>query len=224
MLIDSVFIVLIAKMPADRAFSYAVNGAFSKSALKLNLILILIMMLENIMRNSGMIRSMVDSLKELVGSNRLAAGLLPTVIGLLPSPGGGPRFSCPMVQEVIGENTENINKSYINYWFRHIWMDGFILYPGVILAAELLKVSVIDLFLHLIPFMIICVIMGTLFGLIHIRKEVVKRTKPVRESLKVFIISMLPVIVVIVVYILLLNVTNFSLEIASGGRLRRYLY
>lgn len=229
MLMDSVFIVLIAKIPVSSAFHYAFIGAFSKSSLKLNLILILIMMLENIMRNSGMIRSMVDSLKELVGSNRMAAGLLPMVIGLLPSPGGA-RFSCPMVEEVTKENAESLNKSFINYWFRHVWMDGFILYPGVILAAELLKVSVISLFLHIIPFMIISLIIGILFGLMHVKKEVVNKTKPVKESLKVFIISMLPIIAVITVYIALLNFTDYSLEIASGGTvaalfiLKRYTF
>lgn len=216
MLLDSVIIVLVGRIPADKALISAFNGAVSESTLKLILILFLIMMIENIMRNTGMIRTMTDSLKELVGSNRLAAGLLPLVIGLLPSPGGA-RFSCPMVEEVTGDSTDNGNKAFINYWFRHIWLDGFILYPGVILAAELLKVSVISLFLHLIPFMLISILLGGVYGLRHIRKERTVRVKPVKESLKTFIISMLPVITVITVYIMLLRITPYSLELAAGS-------
>ena len=216
MLLDSVFIVLVARIPADKALLFAFKGAISESTVKLILILFLIMMIENIMRNTGMIRSMTDSLKELVGSNRLAAGLLPVVIGLLPSPGGA-RFSCPMVEEVTGDATDDGNKAFINYWFRHIWLDGFILYPGVILAAELLKVSVISLFLHLIPFMLVSVLLGCVYGLRHMRKEKTVRTKPVKESLRTFIISMLPVITVISVYIILLRMTPYSLEFAAGS-------
>lgn len=216
MLLDSVFIVLAARMPAGRALRSAVNGALSESTVKLILILFLIMMIENIMRNTGMIRSMTDSLKEIVGSNRLAAGMMPMVIGLLPSPGGA-RFSCPMVEEMAGEASDDGNKAFINYWFRHIWLDGFILYPGVILAAELLKVSVISMFLHLIPFMLVSILLGYLFGLRKVERVATARTRPLAESLRIFAFSMLPVITVIAVYILLLNVTPYSLELASGS-------
>lgn len=216
MLIDTVFLAVIARLPAMKALEYCFNGAFSGSTLKLILILFLIMMIENIMRNSGMIKTMVDSLKEIVGSNRLAAGMMPTVLGLLPSPGGA-RFSCPMVEEITKENTDHSNKSFINYWFRHIWLDGFILYPGVILAAELLKVSVISMFLHLVPFMLISAVIGFIFGLSKVKKEEIKRTRPVAQSVKIFLTALFPVIVVIAAYISLLNVTGFSLEIAAGS-------
>lgn len=216
MLMDSVFIAAIARIPAGKTLDYAITGALSKSTIKLIIILFLIMMLENIMRNSGMVRKMVDNLKELTGSNRLASALLPTALGLLPSPGGA-RFSCPMVEEVAKENTDSMNKAFINYWFRHIWLDGFILYPGVILAAELLKVSVISLFIRLIPFMLVSVALGAVFGLVYVKKEKIVRTKPVGQSLVAFTIAMLPVIIVITVYVLLLNITPYSLEIASGG-------
>ena len=216
MLIDTVFLAVIARLPVMKALEYSFNGAFSGSTLKLILILFLIMMIENIMRNSGMIKTMVDSLKEIVGSNRLAAGMMPTVLGLLPSPGGA-RFSCPMVEEITRENTDQSNKSFINYWFRHIWLDGFILYPGVILAAELLKVSVISMFLHLVPFMLISVVSGSIFGLSKVKKEEIKRTRSVAQSVKIFLTALFPVIVVIAAYISLLNVTGFSLEIAAGS-------
>lgn len=216
MLMDSVFIAAIARIPAGKTLEYAITGALSKSTIKLIIILFLIMMLENIMRNSGMVRKMVDNLKELTGSNRLASALLPIALGLLPSPGGA-RFSCPMVEEVAKENTDSMNKAFINYWFRHIWLDGFILYPGVILAAELLKVSVISLFIRLIPFMLVSVALGAVFGLIYVKKEKIVRTKPVGQSLAAFTIAMFPVIIVITVYVLLLNITPYSLEIASGG-------
>jgi len=216
MLMDSAFIALIAKIPVEKSLDYFLAGALSKSTIKLIIILFLIMMLENIMRNTGMISEIVENLKELTGGNRLASAILPATLGLLPSPGGA-RFSCPMVEEVTKENTSNMNKAYINYWFRHVWLDGFILYPGVILAAELMQISVISFFMHLIPFMLVSVVIGTITGLSGVKKEEIARTKPFKKSITAFLTAMLPILIVITAYVLLIDITPYSLEIASGG-------
>lgn len=216
MLMDSAFIALIAKIPVEKSLDYFLAGALSKSTIKLIIILFLIMMLENIMRNTGMISEIVENLKELTGGNRLASAILPATLGLLPSPGGA-RFSCPMVEEVTKENTNSMNKAYINYWFRHVWLDGFILYPGVILAAELMQISVISFFMHLIPFMLVSVVIGTITGLSGVKKEEIARTKPFKKSITAFLTAMLPILIVITAYVLLIDVTPYSLEIASGG-------
>jgi integral membrane protein (TIGR00529 family) len=215
MLIDSAFLVVLARIPALDALKYTFRGVASEDTIKLIIVLFLIMMLENIMRTSGIITRMVESLKEIVGSNRIAAVIMPAVIGLLPSPGGA-RFSCPMVGEVLGDNTNNTNKAFINYWYRHVWLDGFILYPGVILAAELAGASVIDFFLRVLPFIFVSAVTGAAFSLPFVKKEVIIRTKPFKENMKSFTLSILPVTFVIAIYIALLNVSSYSLQIASG--------
>ncbi len=215
MLADTVFIALITNMSLKNSLKYAFQGAFSEKTISLVLLLFLIMMMENIMRTTGMIKGMVGSLKELAGSNRVAAGFLPAVLGLLPSPGGA-RFSCPMVEEVAGNNSDASNKAFVNYWFRHIWMDGFILYPGFILAAQLVGVSVITLFMRMLPFILGNVLLGTVFGVLFIKKEKIKSGRNKAESLKEFILSMLPIIILITLYTTLLKVTPYALEISSA--------
>lgn len=213
MLMDSVFVAVLFRVTFTDTLRFALNGLVSDKTLKLILALFLIMMLENIMRSTGAIKAMVESLKELVKSNRLAAAFLPAVLGLLPSPGGA-RFSCPMVEEITKESTDEDNKAFVNYWFRHIWMDGFILYPGIIVGAELLGISVISFFFHLIPFMVLNVLIGAFLGLRRIKKEAIPVTRPWKESLRIFTKALLPIILVILIYIALLNVTGYSLEIA----------
>ncbi len=62
---------------------------------------------------------------------------LPAFIGLLPMPGGA-LFSAPMVDEATKkENFSPEEKTFINYWFRHIWEYFLPLYPGVILVSGL---------------------------------------------------------------------------------------
>ncbi|HAS55194.1 MAG TPA: hypothetical protein DCS42_14275, partial [Nitrospiraceae bacterium] len=59
--------------------------------------LALIMVLENIIRKTGLLARMTDSLVQVSGDRRIAMAVLPGVIGLLPSAGGA-AFSAPLVQ------------------------------------------------------------------------------------------------------------------------------
>lgn len=218
MLLDSAVLVLLTQIPFKDAVKYAFFSTISLQTIKLIFAMISILVLENIMRTTGMIKTMADSLKELVGSSRTAAAFIPAVIGLLPSPGGA-RFSCPMVEEVTSTNSDSANKAFINYWFRHVWMDGFILYPGIILASELLGVSVIGFFIRILPFMALRVLLGYFFSLKSVKKENIRKSKPGLESLRTFITSLMPVIIVISLYMLLIrisafNITGYSLEIS----------
>jgi uncharacterized protein len=174
------------------------------------------MMLENILRKTGMLKDIVISLKELVGSNRAVAGMLPLVVGLLPSPGGA-RFSCPMVDEIASKHSTGENLTFVNYWFRHTWMDGFLLYPGIILAAQLLEINVLAFFIRLLPFMIFTGIVGYFAGLRKIKKEKSNFTKNKRENIYIFLRSISPVFSVIIIYILLLNVTAYALELSLAS-------
>jgi uncharacterized protein len=213
MILDAVFVVILSGIAPLDGLRYALNGLVSDKTFKLIIMIYFIMLLERIMRKTGMIKSMVESLKQLVGNNRLAAALLPLTVGLLPSPAGA-RFSCPMVDDVVKDNSDNFNKAFVNYWFRHIWTDGFLLYPGIIFVSELLEIPILTFFIRLLPFMVLRIVLGTVFGLRHIKKEYVEHTRSRKENLKLFSVSVFPAIGVILIYMALLNYTPYSLEAA----------
>ncbi len=51
----------------------------------------------------------------------------------------GALFSAPLVENVIGEDKISAErKAMINHWFRHLWEYWWPLYPGFVLAVELL--------------------------------------------------------------------------------------
>jgi len=73
-----------------------------------------------------------------------------------------------MVDEVgdqIGLDQER--KTFINYWFRHVWEYSFPLYPPVMLAAALLKVETLQLARVTWPLTAAAVVGGTAFGLLR---------------------------------------------------------
>lgn len=215
MLLDSLYIVLVRQMNFNITKEAVMRGALSPKTIGLIIILYLIMMLEMIMRKKGMISDITESLKHLLKSNRMTAAVLPVVIGMLPSPGGA-RLSCPMVEEVAGEEAEGGVKAFVNYWFRHVWLDGFILYPGVIIGAELMGVASIQFFLHLVPFMLLAVLLGILFGSLHIKKENIEVDANRKDSLKKLLSAFFPIAFLIIFYIVLLvfKLTEHALETA----------
>lgn len=213
MLFNTVMLVIIKKVEFVPAVKMGISGLISHKTIKVILVLFLIMMLENVMRKTEMISALVFNIKELVGSNRFAAVLMPFVLGLLASAGGA-RFSCPMVEETVSENGDPETKAFINYWFRHAWLDSFILYPGMIIAAELLNTSVFYLFAHMLPFIAIAFILGIIFGVGKIKNVKIERTQPVLTSLILFSKNILPVVGLIAIYILILSF-KYALEAAT---------
>jgi len=97
---------------------------------------------------------------------------MPAVIGLLPSPGGAV-FSAPMVNEASAAfRVSPERKALINYWFRHIWEYISPLYPGVILAAGIARISYRDLAILNAPFAISVVVWGWLLCFRGIKKSI----------------------------------------------------
>jgi integral membrane protein (TIGR00529 family) len=126
---------LISKVEASRLFILIFDTLFDKYTLELMLVLYLIPILEIIMRRSGIFDRMIDSICFFIRDVRIVTIFFPIFLGMLPSAGGA-RFSAPLTGEVSKDlNISSTKKSFINYWFRHIWEPVFPLYPGIILAA-----------------------------------------------------------------------------------------
>lgn len=79
-----------------------------------------IIALENVLRRQGYLDRLLAALRVLTRDPRTIMALCPAFLGLLPSVGGA-IFSAPMVEEVASDSSLSPEeKSFINYWFRHI--------------------------------------------------------------------------------------------------------
>lgn len=123
-------------------------------------ILVLIMIMESVMRKTGMMDAMTGALFHLPLNRRLIFAAIPAIIGLLPSAGGA-RFSAPLVaQATAGFPYRAEDRVFINYWFRHVWEFSLPLYPGLILAAHISGVSLGTIILWQWPFSIAWAVLG----------------------------------------------------------------
>lgn len=214
MFLNVLWIIIGRGLSFSESLGYLQNGIMGRKTLNLISVFMIILLLESLMRRQGYIRKMVDGLMVLFGGSLFAPCIMPIFIGMLPSPGGA-RLSCPMVDETTSHTNHQVHKAFTNYWYRHIWMDGFILYPPMILAAKILDVDVLSLFLNLLPMMALWFIIGSFVGLRRFERTE-KSNGDKKAGFKLFLSGVYPIILLITVYIVLLQ-TSFSLPLQAAG-------
>jgi hypothetical protein len=164
MLLAAAVLGALMGMPPTDMLVSAWHSSTDGAAISLLAALALIMVLEYVLRKTGTLTALVDSLQGLLGDNRVVMGLMPAIIGLLPSAGGA-RFSAPLVEESAnGCLIDPERKSYINYLFRHVWEYVSPLYPGFILTATVAAVSMSDLFVWQVSFPLTILVVGSVVG------------------------------------------------------------
>ena len=223
MLVESGFIILESNMGFETSRQSFIKGITYPKTISTIFILFIIAVIENIMRKNGMINMLVTNLKNTIRSRFAASVTLPVILGLLPSAGGA-RFSCPMVAEVLEKDSTDLDMAFINYWYRHVWLDSFIMYPGIILTSKLTNISVITLFVCTLVFCMFHFAAGifqimpliftnkTIFS--SYRQTISSEGKRTALNFREFFEAAFPIILVIIVYLFLYNIYILSLEIS----------
>lgn len=163
MMLASLATALLFGMGLADALRAAVAASLAPGTLNLVAALILIAFLEHILRANQLLSRMIGALKALTRDSRVVMALLPAIVGLLPSAGGA-LFSAPLVEEVGGDEVMPERKTFINYWYRHVWEYTFPLYPGPILAAEIMRVPISRLMLYQVPLTVAAILLGIPFS------------------------------------------------------------
>ncbi len=74
-------------------------------------------------------------------THKFSVALLPLLVGLLPMPGGA-LVSAVMIRNLVKKYSLTPEEStFINYWFRHVWVTVWPLYPSIIIATAVVEVS-----------------------------------------------------------------------------------
>jgi len=144
---------------------------------------------------------MVDALKNLVRDPRLILAIPSAFIGLLPMMAGA-MMGAPIVEEA-GRRWKLTPawKTFLNYWFRHIWEYSWPLYVNLILAAAILRVPIMKICLYQAPFTLIAALAGLFILFRHVpylpRENDGRDKRYLKDSFKVFF-SIWPIILTIV--------------------------
>lgn len=158
-LVSAALLGLWSGRSAAEVLTMGLGALFARESLMLALMLVMVITLSSAMSASGVMRDFVEAARERF-PRRLAVGILPAVIGLIPMPGGA-WFSAPLVDSFDGEGAlPPLLKTQTNYWFRHIWESWWPLYPGVILALEITGLEVWQFSLAQLPLSLLMMVVG----------------------------------------------------------------
>jgi len=175
LLLASAVVGLLFGYPLTYVGRDAIATSFDLLTVRIAVSVVLIMVLSELLREAGSLKKMVAALQGLVPSGRLVIAALPAFIGLLPMVGGA-MFSAPMVNEVGDRfNVDQEHKTFINYWFRHIWEYVFPLFPSMMLAAALLRMETFQLAAATWPLTLTAVVSGAVFGLAAVNEKAGQR-------------------------------------------------
>ncbi len=186
----------------------------SNETLSLFGIILLVLYLGHLLQRKGNFKKMVDSFKNLIPEPRLILALPSSFIGLLPMLGGA-LMSAPIVEEA-GRRWKLTPawKTFLNYWFRHIWEYSWPLYVNLILASAILHIPIKRIAVVQFPFTVLAAILGLiiLFKNVH-RLPDEKSGGKFLKSLFNLILSIWPIFLVIVLIFLF----RFSMLVALAA-------
>lgn len=209
LIIGSIFLSLLFPMTPANYLKAVFVGIFSLETISLAIIVVGILILSNGMSLAGRLNRIVETFKRLVGESRITLVTFPALIGLLPMPGGA-IFSAPMVGAMSQDSAlQPHHKATINYWFRHIWEFWWPLYPGVILALSLTKISPWRFILLNSPMTVIALAAGYLLLLRHVTLAEIKQRDFSRQSVQHFLAEVAPILTMIFSLILFGALFNY---------------
>jgi integral membrane protein (TIGR00529 family) len=202
LLLGSVLLGLLFDQSMADLTQQGIATLLDTETLRLMAAVLLIVVLGEFLKAIASMERLVRSLEALIQDSRLILPIVPALIGLLPMLGGA-MFSAPLL-EGIGTSLKlrPEQKTYINYWFRHIWEYVFPLYSGLVLAGALLSIPLPTLVPAQAPLTLGAIIAGALFGLRQINQEG-KEREPEGEpasrwrSAGVLALSIWPIVLII---------------------------
>lgn len=151
-----------------------------------------------LLERRGDLSRMVRGLRSLIHDSRLTMVIPSAIIGLLPMPGGA-LMSAPMLKEGARDfRLGPSDKTFLNYWFRHIWEYFWPLYPGLIVASTITQVPIFVLARFQFPLTLAAILSGLVFGLRRIPFFAPSSTTPKSTALKTLFLSIWHILIIVV--------------------------
>lgn len=199
------------------------SSALDRSTLLLLGALTAILLFSNLMKETGRMNEILEGFRHILKDIRIVIALLPALIGLLPIIGGA-LVSAPMV--VAGSDELRLSaerRTFINYWFRHIWEYMLPTYPAVILAATVIGIPARGFSWANLPLTPVAILGGMITGFWGVSKSL-KELDPSSQTPSVvrLIQNLSPLLFALVLVIGFKVELAYALGIAIGGMILHF--
>ena len=114
-----------------------------------------------IMREAGLLDRLVDSTGK--AGCRFSMMSVPAIIGLIPMPGGALVSAIALRRRFFEEaGLGREEATFINYWFRHLWVPSWPLFQSVVITAAVFSIDPLSIVSHTWPGTIAAILGGVL--------------------------------------------------------------
>ncbi len=150
--------------PFKTILTDVVTAALDLKTLFLVGALFLILFFSNLLKEGGRMNEILLGFRSVFKDIRVVIAMLPAMIGLMPIMGGA-LVSAPMVVEGSDElKLSAERRTFINYWFRHLWEYIMPTYPAFLVATALVGVPVRQFAWLNFPLTVAAVLSGIIVG------------------------------------------------------------
>jgi len=187
LLAGSFLLGLLFRLPFQSIVKDLFASIFDIRTLLLLGAFVAILFFSSLLKETGRMEEILEGFRGIFKDIRVVIALLPAMIGLMPMMGGA-LISAPMVVEGSDElKLSPERRTFINYWFRHVWQYTLPTYPSLILAATLIKIPVRNLGWINLPLTLTAVVSGIFFGFWGVSKSTgIKSLSNTTSALRLF--------------------------------------
>ena len=223
---SAVVLGILFNLPISKICGAFLKGALDPETLLLIASLILILFFSAIMKETGNMSRSITNLQNVFRDARATVAIIPAIIGLLPVVGGA-MLSAPLVSQASDDlKLSPERRTFINYWFRHIWEYILPTYPGIILASTIVGIPVAKVSLMNLPLTLASLIAGIFLGFRGVQSFSPAGTPltflQIAKDLLLFIGNLLPFIGVLVLTLSFKIHLAYSMALATIGTILFY--
>ncbi len=156
----AVGVLLLLSKPSLAGLHWIYDISLEYETIRLVLIIVQIGFLGFLYKDSDQVKRMIKELRGLVPDRRWVVASIPAIFGLLPMPGGA-LVSAPMIDgEGKALKADGVQRTFINWWFRHVWFTVYPLSLGLILASTISGIGLYKIALFNLPIFIVHLAIG----------------------------------------------------------------
>jgi uncharacterized protein len=201
----SFYTVVLFGVNLNRAWYAAAQTAIDDKTVQLFIIMTMVLYVESVQKSRHMFDKLISSLNSIMRDTRVVALVSPPIIGFLPMLGGA-LISAPLVDV----STKNMNlkpefKTFVNYWFRHVWEYVWPVYASLVLFTMLSGIPLKTIILLQSPFTVLNILSGLAVTIYYFKKhgierEVPKEIKSLPHTVRDFFEGIWPLLLIIILF------------------------
>jgi len=233
LLILSVYSVALFSLEFNTVLSESLDILIDFSSVKLYIIIVSVLYITMIQKEKAMFDQLLSSLRSIFRNDKVVTMTAPSIIGLLPMPGGA-LVSAPLVEkstEQMGMSGEF--KTFLNYWFRHIWEFVWPIYAGLLLFEAMSGIHLKTIVLHQAPYTLLNVFSGFLIFTLYMKRKNIRAPKissnrSAGSTIRDFFSGIWPILMIILLFFIFsiplyisMIITSFSLTLVKKVKLRQ---